>query len=303
MTPLSSVEPKLSIPTMSPAMAPDASTAPPTPRPVKRVAVIGAGYIADFHIPVLQSLEHLELVAICDTDLARAQSFAQRFCVAHAVQSIAELKQLGVELAHVLVPPDRHESLVRELFAHDIGAYVEKPFVLSSRAALELSALARARGLALGVHHNHATHPAFLRLLERVRAGEIGRVEHVQANWALPLAQLDAQDYSHWMFRDPANILLEQAVHPLSQVHALLGRLHSGQATLLETRELNPGLAFVSRWALDARAEHGSAQVYLSFGSPFPHSSLRVLGTDGVLEADFVNDWVAGEKKSPWLEF
>jgi predicted dehydrogenase/nucleoside-diphosphate-sugar epimerase len=270
---------------------------------VRRVAVIGAGYIADFHIPILRELPHLELVAICDSDLSRAQSLASRYQVGQAVRSIAELKALGVELAHVLVPPNLHASLVRELLEAGIGAYVEKPFVLSSREARELGELARARALALGVHHNHAHHPAFLRLLERVRAGAIGRVEHVQANWALPLAQLDAQDYSHWMFREPANILFEQAVHPLSQVHALLGAVREGQATLLETRELNGGARFVSRWALDARAERGTAQVYLSFGSPFPHSSIRVLGTDGMLEADCVHDSLTQERKSLWLEF
>jgi len=278
--------------------------APSTPpRAVRRVAVIGAGYIADFHIPILQELEHLELVAVCDADRSRAQASAQRFGIAQAVTTAAELQALGVELAHVLVPPNLHESLVDELLELGIGAYVEKPFVLSSAAARRLGTRAGQLGLALGVHHNHAQHPAFLRLLARVRAGEIGRIEHVQANWALPLAQLDAQDYSHWMFREPKNILFEQAVHPLSQVQALLGALREGQATLLETRELNGGARFVSRWALDARAEQGSAQVYLSFGSPFPQSSLRVLGTDGLLEADFVHDWVAGERKSPWLEF
>lgn len=285
--------------TMSAPMQPAYST----PRAVRRVAIIGAGYIADFHAPILQELAHLELVAVCDADLSRAQACARRFGIQNAVSSIRELKALGVELCHVLVPPNLHEKLVDELLDEGIGAYVEKPFVLSSRAAQRLGARARELGLALGVHHNHAQHPAFLRLAERVRAGEIGRVEHVQANWALPLAQLDAQDYSHWMFREPQNILFEQAVHPISQVHALLGPIRRGQTTLLETRELHGGARFVSRWTLDACAERGSAQVYLSFGSPFPQSSIRVLGTDGMLEADFVHDWVAGERKSPWLEF
>jgi predicted dehydrogenase len=96
----------------------EAPRMPATDRPLKavrRVAVIGAGYIADFHIPILRELPHLELVAICDSDLSRAQSLASRYQVGQAVRSIAELKALGVELAHVLVPPNLHASLVREL--------------------------------------------------------------------------------------------------------------------------------------------------------------------------------------------
>ncbi|MDP6410558.1 MAG: NAD-dependent epimerase/dehydratase family protein, partial [Planctomycetota bacterium] len=167
----------------------------------------------------------------------------------------------------------------------------------------ELGELACARGLALGVNHNHAFHPAFTRLAQRVRAGEIGRLEHVRATWSVPLMQLDAEQYSHWMFRDPRHIVFEQAVHPLSQVHTLLGRVLSCQTSVLKSRELLPGQVFHDCWVIAARAERGTAEIHLAFGQGFTRSTLEAIGSDGCLEADFTHDAVAGESATRWLDF
>jgi predicted dehydrogenase/nucleoside-diphosphate-sugar epimerase len=273
------------------------------PKRPLRVAVIGAGAIADTHLAILRSLAGVELAAVVDPALERAQRLAARHGVPQALAELGPLAGLHVDVAHVLVPPDQHARVVRQLFELSIGAYVEKPCALSSGEALELERLARERKLALGVHHNNVFHPAFARLLARVRAGEIGRVEHVQATWNLPLQQLEAGNFSHWMFRSPRNIVFEQGVHPLSQVHALLGRVQSSQAQALSRRELDAGQVFVERWSLSAVAERGTAQLFLGFGQGLPRSTIQVIGSDGALEADLLHDTLVGETKSAWLEF
>ncbi|HWN42081.1 MAG TPA: Gfo/Idh/MocA family oxidoreductase, partial [Thermoanaerobaculia bacterium] len=175
-----------------------------------RAAVVGAGYVAAFHIEAMAGVPGLEIAAVCDPDLERARALAQRWSIPAAVASIEELAALDVHVAHVLTPPDLHVRVTRELLESGIGAFVEKPFALSSRDARELAELAAARGIPLGVNHNNLHHPAFTRLLDWVRAGRIGRVEHVRICLSVPLAQLDAGDFSHWMFRSPENIVFEQ---------------------------------------------------------------------------------------------
>jgi predicted dehydrogenase len=144
------------------------------------VAVVGAGFIADFHLEILKATPGVELTVVCDADLPRAESSAVRFGVPRAVGSIEELGPDAVDVAHVLVPPPLHEPVVRRLLERGVGVFVEKPLALSSADARSLGALAAERGLPLGVNHNAVHHPAFARLLADVRAGRIGRVEHVQ---------------------------------------------------------------------------------------------------------------------------
>jgi len=267
------------------------------------VAVVGAGFIAEFHLEILAGTQDVLVVAVCDADLPRAESAARRHGVPRAVASLAELSPDDVDVAHVLVPPHLHEPVVRELLERGIGVFVEKPLALSSGDARALGALAAERGLALGVNHNAVFHPAFARLLERVRSGSIGRVEHVRVCLSVPLRQLDAGDFSHWMFRTPRNIVFEQAPHPFTQVRELVGRVRTGTTSLLSTRELQPGQLFHDRWLVAATAERGTVEVYRAFGQDFTRSTLEVLGTDGSVEADLFHDHVAGESKTVWLDF
>lgn len=268
-----------------------------------RVALVGAGFIADFHLDILAALEFAEVVALCDPQLARARSVAAAKGVPNAVASIEELPELDIDVAHVLTPPATHVEIARRLLELGIGVFLEKPAALCAADVRSLGALAAERGLPFGVNHNHVCQPSFQRLLERVQAGEIGRVEHVQVCWNVPLMQLDAEQYAHWMFRAPRNIIYEQGPHPFSQVHALIGRLVDAQTTVLSTRELLPGQQFHDRWMVAARGERGTAEVYLAFGQDFSRNTIRVIGTDGDLEADFQNDTLCGDRKTPWLEF
>jgi predicted dehydrogenase/nucleoside-diphosphate-sugar epimerase len=268
-----------------------------------RVALVGAGYVAQFHRDLLAEMPEVELAAVCDADPERARSAARQWGVADAVTSIDELAGLDVDVAHVLVPPDLHVPLARRLLEMGIGVLLEKPAALSSVESLELQALADRQGLPLGVNHNNLYHPAFVRLLERVRAGRVGRVEHVRVCLSVPLAQLDAGDFSHWMFRSPENIVFEQAPHPLSQLHALIGRVQEARTTILGSRELLPGQTFHDRWLVAARGERGTAEIYLAFDQGFNRWTLEVLGSDGSAEADLGHNLFSWEEKTPWLDF
>ncbi len=282
----------------APRPAPDRKPHGPT-----RVAIVGAGFIAEFHLDILAAVPDVEVVAVCDPSLERARSAARRHGIPAAVGSVAELAEHRVDVAHVLVPPPFHGAVARELLALGIGLFVEKPLVPSSEEARELAAEAERRGLILGANHNALHHPAFRDVLAQVRAGSIGRVEHVRATLSVPLRQLDAGDFAHWMFRAPRNIVFEQAPHPLAQVHALIGRVRSAQTTLLKSRELLPGQVFHERWLVAARGERGTAEVYLAFGQDFTRSEIEVLGSDGALSADLHHGLVQREDKTQFLDF
>lgn len=268
-----------------------------------RVALVGAGFIADFHLEILSKLDDVEVVAIADPALERARGLADKWSVPHAVASVAELAEHDLHIVHLLVPPNLHVPLCREVLELGLGVYVEKPLALSAADARELCQLAESKGLPLGVNHNHVFQPAFVRLMDKVNAGEIGVVEHVQVTWSVPLMQLDAEQYSHWMFRSPRNIVFEQGPHPLSQLHRLVGAVQDCHTEILSSRELLPGQTFIDRWLVSARGERGTAEIYLAFGQGFTRNTIQVIGSDGTLEADFTHDTLSGERKTLWLEF
>src|SRR5688572_27617581 len=98
----------------------------PGPRASRRVGLVGAGYVARFHIEALAALPGVEIAAVCDRDPARAAALAAA-SGAVAASSLEALPGHGVEVAHVLVPPDDHAEVTRRLLQLGIGALVEKP--------------------------------------------------------------------------------------------------------------------------------------------------------------------------------
>src|SRR5690242_19706332 len=86
-----------------------------------RVALVGAGYVANFHRDILAEMPEVQLVAVCDADLERARAAARQWNVPNAVRSAEELAGLGVDVAHVLVPPDLHVPVARSLLEAGIG--------------------------------------------------------------------------------------------------------------------------------------------------------------------------------------
>jgi len=272
-------------------------------RTTTRVALVGAGYIAEFHLEILLSTPGVALLAVCDSDLGRAEAAARKYEIPHAVARLEELPGLGVELVHLTVPPSLHVTLARQALDLGLGVFLEKPLALCGEDARDLVARAQTAELPLAVNHNNVFHPAFVRLTERLAAGEIGKLQHVRVCLSVPLRQLDAGDYTHWMFQAPGNIVFEQATHPLSQIEHLVGSVVSSETTLLGTRELHPGQVFHDRWLVAAQAERGSVELYLAFGQPFTRCTIEVLGTDGSVQADLGANTLVTERKTQALDF
>ena len=70
---------------------------------VRRVGLVGAGYIADWHAQGLRSVENVELVAVCDRAMAKAQTMAAKFDVAQVYGSLkGMLAAEKLDAVHIL---------------------------------------------------------------------------------------------------------------------------------------------------------------------------------------------------------
>lgn len=262
----------------------------PSPGPI-RVALVGTGYIAGYHVAALRELAGVEVVGACDPHGGRLADFCGANGIPHGAASLGDLlDRCRADVAHILVPPPFHYDVALKALRAGLHVLLEKPMVLSSAEGEDLLAVARERGLRLAVNHNAVYHPLFRRLLADVAARKLGRVEHVVSVNNLPLGQLEGGDHDHWMFREPRNVLFEQAPHPLSQVCELLGEVRQAQTLVSGRQTLRTGAAFVGSWQASMTCERGTAQLFLSFGRPFPEAVLHVIGLDGSAQLDLLNN-------------
>jgi predicted dehydrogenase len=127
-----------------------------------RVAVVGVGSFGKNHARVYHELQQqghgIELVAVVDSNLTRAQTIAGQFGC-KALGSIEELRG-RIDAASVAVPTIHHLSVAAALMAGGIDVLIEKPLASSLDEADELIRLAASNQRVAQAGHLERFNPA-----------------------------------------------------------------------------------------------------------------------------------------------
>lgn len=280
-----------------------------SPRPLSptariQVCLVGAGVIANAHAEALKAIKNVEAVALVEPSRARATAFAEKWKIAAVFDSLeAALKEGAFDAVHILTPPDSHAELARLCLAHGRHVLIEKPLAAHGNDAGALAALGRAADAPVAaVNQNFIYHPAFARLRDAVATGAAGPLRSVQVAYNVPLRQLAGRQFGAWMFRLPKNILLEQAVHPLSQIAALIGPIENVEASRAEGAFISPGVAFHACADALLRSATHTAHLQFAVGRSFPFWQVTAVCDDGILVADILNNCFAMHGRGPLME-
>jgi len=123
-----------------------------------RVAVVGVGHLGRHHARILSTLPAVDLVAVVDTNRARADEIAR----ASRTEAAFDFRDvLGrVDAVTIAVPTERHRDIAAPFLASGLPVLVEKPMARSlAEADAMIEAAARA-GTILAVGHTERFNPA-----------------------------------------------------------------------------------------------------------------------------------------------
>jgi predicted dehydrogenase len=115
-----------------------------------------------YHAQKLPRLPGVELAAVVDADLARAQALG--------VAAFTDYRAIfgKADAAVIAVPTDRHYEIARDCLQHGLHLLIEKPIATSLAQADELIALAESRKLVLQSGHVERYNRAFDALTARM---------------------------------------------------------------------------------------------------------------------------------------
>jgi len=270
---------------------------------VRRVVLIGAGFIARVHAEALRSLRDVQITAIVDPNHAAAQSLAQSCGAAQVFTSVDEaLTADAFDCAHVLVPPPAHRDVALPLLQAGKSVLLEKPLAASGADCAVLLDAAACSGAPIGVNQNFLHHPAFARLRNLVVTRGLGKPNFVGCIYNVALRQLAARQFGHWMFDAPVNLLLEQAVHPLSQIAALAGAIGDVAVQAGPAIELAPGVAFHGSLDASLACADLPAQLRFAVGQSFPFWQITAVCDDGAAVADILANRLFTYRRTRWME-
>jgi len=146
-----------------------------------RIGVIGAGAIATRgHLPAFKKLPDVEVIALCDTAVERAQAVAVQFAIPGVYADYRDLLAVSsIDAVTIALPNVLHAPVT--ISALEAGKHVlcEKPLATTlADGQMMVDAAARAeKVLAVNMHYRVAAELDTLR--SAIAAGRLGRVRYV----------------------------------------------------------------------------------------------------------------------------
>lgn len=189
-----------------------------------RIGVLGAARISDNTLfPPAHDIG-ARLVSVAARDRARAESYAHEHDFERVADDYAALiADPEVEVVYNPLPNGLHAPW--NLAAIEAGKHVlgEKPFTSNAAEARQLHEAAAGHPELVvfdGLHYRY--HPAFQRVLEVVRSGEIGEVQHVRAVMNVPVTDTSDIRYS-WPLSGGS--LMDLGVYTIDAIRAVAAEL------------------------------------------------------------------------------
>jgi predicted dehydrogenase len=200
-----------------------------------RIGIAGAGsWARQAHVPGFQSCANVELVAICDLDLARAQQVGAEAGIPAAYRSTEEMMAgERLDLVSIVTPDDCHVADAKAAIAAGAHVLCEKPLATSVEDARSLAAIAALAGVQTKVGFAMRYSPAMMKLRELVVSGELGTprlLEAFQQNGQF----LDPATPFHWKMdrqRTGGGAIVEYGIHTIDLARWIVGEVGSVCAT------------------------------------------------------------------------
>ena len=171
-----------------------------------RAAVVGVGYLGQFHAEKLAAAPGVELAAVVDADPARAKNIAAK----HGCRALTDPGALAgeVDLVSIAVPTEHHHAAALPFLEAGVHVLVEKPIATTLAEADALIAAARKSRALLAVGHLQRFNPAFRALA---------------AAFAKPLF-IDCERLSGFKQRGiDVDVVLDLMIHDLDLALSLVG--------------------------------------------------------------------------------
>jgi len=234
-----------------------------------RAAVIGVGYLGNFHAQKYAALDSVELVAVSDSDPGRCSEIAAQLDTA----AVADYRQLvgKVDLVSIVVPTVMHHEVAAFFLKHGVHVLLEKPITTTVAQAKDLIAIAAKNNLVFQVGHLERFNPA----LDAVR-GVLNRPGFIDATRVAPYKSRGTD----------VSIVLDLMVHDLDIINTIIGSdvkrvSASGACVYSSTPDIaNARIEFENGAVANVTASRVSLQ---------SDRSIRFFQSDAYISVDFQN--------------
>src|ERR1041385_6792348 len=255
-----------------------------------KIALLGAGFIADIHIESYHRfVPDVEIVAVFTRKADRAEAFAKKHHIARWFSDLDKaITASGCEVVDVCLPNFLHHRAVLTAARAGKHVIIEKPFALNLAEADEMIAACRGANRKLMYAEELCFAPKYERVRKLVNEGAVGKIFQIRQ------CEKHSGPHSDWFYdvdQSGGGALMDMGCHGIAwfrwmlggspkvvgvQAHMQTGLIHKGRTRAEENSVVT--IEFEG-WAIgiaeNSWAKHGGMD-----------DRVELYGTGGVIYAD-----------------
>lgn len=199
------------------------------------VAVIGCGRIAGHHCRSIKNVEGVELVAVCDLILSKAEAYGTEFGVPfYTDYNEMLIKHPQIDTVAIVTPSGMHFEHSKEIMlTYKKNIIVEKPTFLKISHAKEAFDIADSLGLQIFPVFQNRHNLAVTRVRDAIANGELGKVRlaSIRVRWCRPQRYYDLAEWRGTFAMD-GGALTNQGIHHIDLLRNLGGEVEKVCSTM-----------------------------------------------------------------------
>jgi predicted dehydrogenase len=203
-----------------------------------RFAVFGCGFWARFQIGAWSEIEGVELVALYNRTLSKANILAELFHVPRVYDNPEELLQKEkLDFVEIITDVDTHARFTEMAVKHGIKNIIcQKPMAPSFEEARRMVTLCRDAGVNLYIHENYRWQAPIRRFREILDSGVIGKPFKARVSFLSGFPVFENQPFLAELDKF---ILTDMGSHILDVTRFLFGEV---KTLWCQTRSINHGI-------------------------------------------------------------
>jgi 1,5-anhydro-D-fructose reductase (1,5-anhydro-D-mannitol-forming) len=258
-----------------------------------RWGILGCGDVCEVKSgPAYQNVVGFELSAVMSRSLQKAKDFAQRHGIARYYDDASQLiNDPQLDAIYIATPPDSHCEFALQVAAAGKICCVEKPMAVNFRQCQQMLEAFEAANLPLFVAYYRRSLPGFRQLKDKLDAGEIGQLRHLDWQFTRPPSPLDLSKKNNWRTQAeiaPGGYFDDIACHGLDIMQYLAGDIIAAHGITANQQGLYTSCDAISACFQYTGGATGTGN--WNFASAQRQDKVNVSGSEGSLQFSIFDD-------------
>ncbi len=187
-----------------------------------KIALVGAGYIADYHARGLKSIPEVEVVAVVAKTSDSAEKFALRHGIKNAYTDVIEVvENHTIDGVIISTPNQFHAPYAIDLLKSGKAVFLEKPMAMNAEEGRQIEEVSKEYDQLVMVGHMWRFDTDTNYIKDSIASGELGRVFKtkgygIHENWG-PSGWFTKKELAG------GGALADMGVHAIDSIRYLLG--------------------------------------------------------------------------------